>query len=164
MGRSESLDEVLEEKISTNRRVENAFHSLPEYSWEPLNRKPHKFIVAVMLENELEAKVAVRYEIRDVSQTNVTEPSNFFSLRSDIYNYSGNNDSLSGVYISIGEEHTSVFLSKKTGEVYRNVAAVNYMENSVVFDRNALDIMSDKELRKFTYAVNQYLNRYIFFF
>ncbi|MCL4362261.1 MAG: hypothetical protein OH338_01145 [Candidatus Parvarchaeota archaeon] len=150
MEKYESLEEVLEGNSTLNKKVEEAFSSLPAENWMPLKRKANSFPVAVENKNSMEARTAIVYEVRPNIEQN-----NFFGRL-----YKDENK----VYLSNGREYSSgkskayMFFSKRIGNSYRNVAFADYSTKKVVFDSDEVEKMSAKQLSRFAYAINQYLS------
>ena len=123
MEKYESLEEVLEGNSTLNKKVAEAFSSLPEENWMPLKRKANSFPVNVESKNSKEVKIPLVYEVRDsIEQNNL-----FGRLFKDE----------NGVYLSNGKEYsggktnTHMFFSKRIGNSYRNIAFADYSKKRV---------------------------------
>ena len=137
--------------MALNRKVEEAFNSLPADNWISFKRSKNSFQVAVYKANAIEVKTPIIYEIKDkLDQNNL-----FGQLLRDS----------NGVYMSKGKEYTEngkysthMFFLRKSADSYINVAFVNDSSKKVIFDYNEVNVMDKRQLRKFAYAINQYIN------
>lgn len=151
MEKVENLEDLLGVKMALNRKVEEAFNSLPADNWIPFKRSKNSFQVAVYKANAIEVKTPIIYEIKDkLDQNNL-----FGQLLRDS----------NGVYMSKGKEYTEngkysthMFFLRKSADSYINVAFVNDSSKKVIFDYNEVNVMDKRQLRKFAYAINQYIN------
>ena len=150
MEKYESLEEVLESNSTLNKKVEEAFRSLPEENWMPLKRKANLFPVKVDSKSNRETRTAVLYEVRDSIEQN-----NFFGrlFRDENKVYLSN-----GKDYSSGKPNAYMFFSRRIGNSYRNVAFADYPTKKVVFDSDEVEKMNAKQLIRFAYAINQYLS------
>ncbi len=150
MEKYESLEEVLEGNSTLNKKVEEAFSSLPAENWMPLKRKANSFPVAVENKNRKEVRTAIVYQLRDS-----IEQDNLFGKR---YKDENNVYLSNGIEYSSGKSNAYMFFSKRIGDSYKNVAFADYRSKRVVFDSNEVEKMNAKQLRSFAYAINQYLS------
>ena len=137
--------------MALNRKVEEAFNSLPADNWISFKRSKNSFQVAVYKANAIEVKTPIIYEIKDKLDQN--------NLFGQLFRDSN------GVYMSKGKEYTEngkysthMFFLRKSADSYINVAFVNDSSKKVVFDYNEVNVMDKRQLRKFAYAINQYIN------
>ncbi|MGC8533787.1 MAG: hypothetical protein ACP5MV_04150 [Candidatus Parvarchaeum sp.] len=144
------LEEMLEGSSNLNKKVEEAFSSLPAENWMPLKIKANSFPVNLESKNSKEVKTLLVYEVRDS-----IEQDNFFGkLFKDENN----------VYLSNGKDYSSgktniyMFFARREGNSYKNIAFADYTTKKVVFNGYEVEKMSAKQLSKFAYAINQYLS------
>lgn len=150
MEKYEGLEEVLESRKTFSKKVEEAFGSLPEENWLPLKSSANYFPVKIAGKKDREIKVAILYEVRNsIEQNNLF--GRLFKDENEVYLSSGK------VYEN-GKSVTYMFFSRRVGDSYRNVAFADYRAKKAVFDSKELEGMNPKQLRRFAYAINQYLS------
>ena len=146
----ESLEEVLEGKSNSIKKVGEAFKSLPEEDWVPLKKESNSFPIKLYKRGSKETRTAILYEVRDgIDQNNLF--GKVFIDENRVYISAGRRYS-NGTYI------ISAFFLRKEGKSFRNVAFADYNSRRAVFDNEEVERMDMKKLRKFAYAVNQYLS------
>ena len=108
------------------------------------------FPVKIAGKKDREIKVAILYEVRNsIEQNNLF--GRLFKDENEVYLSSGK------VYEN-GKSVTYMFFSRRVGDSYRNVAFADYRAKKAVFDSKELEGMNPKQLRRFAYAINQYLS------
>ena len=150
MEKYEGLEEVLESRRTFSRKVEEAFSSLPKENWMPLKTPANYFPVKIDSKNNREIKAAILYEVRDgIEQNNLF--GRLFRDENKVYFSRGR------AYEN-GKSTAYMFFSRRIGNSYRNVAFADYLTKRVVFDSSELERIDVRQLRRFTYAINQYLS------
>ncbi|EEZ92600.1 MAG: hypothetical protein BJBARM4_0817 [Candidatus Parvarchaeum acidiphilum ARMAN-4] len=150
MEKYEDLEEVLESKRTFNRKVEEAFSSLPKENWMPLKRPANLFPVRIDSQYNHEPLTVINYEVMDsIEQGNLF--GRLFKDENEVY--------LSrGVGYVDGKKGIYFFFLRRNGELYRDIAFADHRTNKVVFDGRELEKISEKHLRKVAYAINEYLS------